>query len=111
MTLFEQATTLSQATICAGLCIMVAFKYNRGESRYRLIPSLCAFGIASMAGQQWMSILGRILMYGDWPIVSFFNTGILAIFLILVIRARGNVAKIWQMPGTWNGHERRSHPR
>ncbi|MFV1943932.1 phage holin family protein [Pseudomonas luteola] len=100
---------LAQASVCAGICIMIAFKYSRGRSKYRLLPSLCAFGLASTTAQQWLSISGRILVYGEWPEVSIYNTMILAIILVLVCRANGNVAKIatWD---DWDGHtERRRH--
>lgn len=100
---------LAQASVCAGICIMIAFKYSRGRSQYRLLPSLCAFGLASATAQQWLSISGRILVYGEWPEVSIYNTMILAIILILVCRANGNVAKIatWD---EWDGRtERRRH--
>lgn len=84
---------LLQAAFCGAICFMIAFKYRRGESSYHFFPSLLAFGLASLFGQQWLSIIGRVLFYGEWPIVSPFNTGIFAIIFLLILRARGNVAR------------------
>lgn len=90
-----QMIAIAQATFCGGIAFMIAFKYQRGESSYRFLPSLCAFGLASLFGQQWMSIMGRILFYGEWPVVSVFNTLIFGIIFVLIIRAKGNVAKVF----------------
>lgn len=93
----DQVITLAQAIFCGGLCFVIAFRYRRGDSSYKFLPSLCAFGLASLCGQQWLSIMGRILFYGDWPVVSGFNTGVYAILFFLAVRSKGNVARIFDI--------------
>lgn len=92
-----QLTTMAQAIFCGGLCFVIAFRFRRGESQYKFLPSLCAFGLASLCGQQWLSIIGRIMFYGDWPEVSTFNTGVYAILFFLAVRSKGNVARIFDL--------------
>lgn len=86
-------SALAQASVCAGITIMIAFRFRRGISSYRLSPSLCAFAMASLAGQQWISITARVLA-GEWPVVSIFNTMFFAVILFLLWRVKGNVAKM-----------------
>lgn len=92
----DQMIALAQATFCGGICFMIAFRYQRGSSDYHFFISLCAFGLASLFGQQWLSIMGRILFYGEWPVVSPYNTMIFGILFILITRARGNVSRVFQ---------------
>lgn len=105
----DQLVAILQASFCGGICFMIAFKFNRGASKYHFIPSLCAFGLASLFGQQWMSIVGRILMYGEWPTVSVYNTLIFGILFILIVRSKGNVARLFRFDSReeWDGQERR----
>lgn len=103
----DQFVALMQATFCGGICFMIAFKFNRGDSNYQFIPSLCAFGLASLFGQQWLSIIGRILFYGEWPTVSVYNTLIFGIMFILIVRSKGNVARVFRFDSGWDGRERR----
>lgn len=84
-----------QAMFCGGCAYQIAFRYRRGESSYHWIPSLCAFGLASLLAQQWMSIVGRVLMYGTWPVVSLYNTLVFGIMFVLLARAKGNVARMF----------------
>lgn len=84
-----------QAMFCGGCAYQIAFKYRRGDSTYHWIPSLCAFGLASLLAQQWLSIVGRVLMYGTWPVVSIYNTLVFGIMFILLARAKGNVSKMF----------------
>lgn len=84
-----------QATFCGGIAFMIAFKYRRCGSRYKGLPSLCAFGLASLFAQQWLSLVGRILINGEWPTVSVYNTLIFGILFVLVTRARGNVSRLF----------------
>lgn len=91
-----QIIALLQATFCGGICFMIAFKFKRGKSTYRFLPSLCAFGLASLLGQQWLSIMGRVLFYGEWPIVSVYNTLVFGILFVLIIRAKGNVSRLFK---------------
>lgn len=89
------AVSIAQALFCGGLCFFIAFIYKRGESRYKFLPSLCAFGLASLFGQQWLSLISRALMYGAWPEVSPYNTMIFGILFLLVARSKGNVSRIF----------------
>lgn len=84
---------LAQASVCAGITVLIAFRFRRGVSTYRFAPSLCAFAMASLAGQQWVNITARILS-GEWPVVSIFNTMFFAVILFLLWRVQGNVAKM-----------------
>jgi hypothetical protein len=90
-----QIVAMLQALFCGGIAFMIAFKYKREGSRYHFIPSLCAFGLASLFGQQWLSIVGRIMMYGEWPVVSIYNTFIFGILFVLITRAKGNVSRMF----------------
>lgn len=105
----DEVTALLQATFCGGIFFMIAFQYSRGDSQYHFIPSLCAFGLASLFGQQWISIIGRILFYGEWPVVSVYNTLIFAILFVLIVRSKGNVARLFRFDSEdgWDGTERR----
>lgn len=86
-------TALAQASVCAAITILIAFRFRRGLSSYRFTPSVCAFAMASLAGQQWISITARVLA-GEWPIVSIFNTMFFGVVLFLLWRVKGNVAKM-----------------
>lgn len=84
-----------QAMFCGGCAYQIGFKFRRGDAHYRLLPSVCAFALASLCGQQWLSIVGRVLLYGDWPLVSIYNTLTFAVLFILLSRAHGNVSKMF----------------
>lgn len=84
-----------QAMFCGGCAYQIAFKYRRGTSKYHWLPSLCAFGLASLLAQQWLSIVGRVILYGSWPVVSTYNTMVFGILFILLARAKGNVSKMF----------------
>jgi hypothetical protein len=88
---------LAQAFFCGGIAYLVAFRFQRNGSTYYLFPSICAFGIASLLGQQWLSITGRILMYGEWPDVSIQNTLVFALMFVLLIRSKGNVSRMFDV--------------
>lgn len=90
-----QLIALAQAFFCGGIAFVIAFKYKRADSSYQWLPSMCAFGLASLFAQQWLSLVGRILMYGEWPVVSIYNTLIFGILFVLVTRAKGNVARMF----------------
>lgn len=92
-----QVKAILQAFFCGGIAFLIAFKYQRGGSRYYLIPSLCAFGIASLMAQQWLSLVGRILMYGEWPEVSIYNTMFFALIFVLLKRSKGNVSRMFDI--------------
>ncbi len=91
----SQLITIMQAFFCGGIAFLIAFKYRRGQSEYQFFPSLCAFGLASLMGQQWLSILGRIMVYGEWPVVSTQNTLAFGILFLLLMRTKGNVVRMF----------------
>lgn len=93
----HDALPMLQAFFCGGLFLMIALLFKRGESPYKFMPSLCAFGLASLFGMQWLSILGAMLKAGHWPDVSIFNTLIFGILFVLAVRARGNVSRIFDL--------------
>lgn len=92
---WTEMVALSQAFFCGGLAYLIAFKYRRKGATYKLSASLCAFLLASLFAQQWMSIVGRVLWYGIWPVVSVQNTLIFAVLFMLVARAKGNVSRMF----------------
>lgn len=95
-----------QASFCGGCAYLIAFKYRRGNSSYHWMPSLCAFGLASMMAMQWLSITGRVLVNGDWPVVSLQNTFVFAILFVLLTRAKGNVARMFDFSDSDHNSDR-----
>jgi len=98
-----------QALFCAGIFIMIGFVYRPDEgSRYRLSVSIIAFALCATTGMQFMSIVARIVIEEHVPIVSWYNTAFYGLSLALVVRARGNVAKIWPAGvERWDGRTER----
>lgn len=94
-TYYVQLVASMQAAFCGGCAYQIAFKYRRAGSSYHWMPSLCAFALASLLAQQWLSIVGRVLMYGTWPVVSTQNTLVFGVLFILLARAKGNVARMF----------------
>lgn len=93
-----QIKAILQAFFCGGIAYLIAFRFQRGAANYYVVPSLCAFGIASLMAQQWLSLVGRVLMYGEWPDVSIYNTLFFALIFVLLKRAKGNVSRMFNMP-------------
>ena len=94
----SNALVLLYAALCGGVCFVIAFMYQRNGASYRFFPSLCAFVMASLFGQEWLRVVGSILLYGKWPEASFTSTLILGLLFALVIRSKGNVAKLFLKP-------------
>lgn len=94
------AISIAQAAFCGGLCFVIAFLYRRGDSRYKFGPSACAFSLAALFGMQWLSIIAEALYAGTWPAVSPYTTMIFGILFLLVVRARGNVTRIFDIRRT-----------
>uniref|UniRef100_A0AAU6W362 Holin n=1 Tax=Pseudomonas phage Orisa03 TaxID=3138542 RepID=A0AAU6W362_9VIRU len=92
-----------QAAFCGGCAYQIGFKYFRGESKYSFRLSLCAAGLGSLMAQQWLSIVGRVLMYGEWPVVSIYNTLVFAIIFFLLMQSKGNVAKMFDFSSHGGG--------
>lgn len=92
---WSQIKALLQAFFCGGIAFVIAFKYQRNGSTYRFLPSFCAFGMASLLAQQWLYVIGGILIYNEWPEVSIYDTLIFAFMFLLVVRSKGNVARMF----------------
>ena len=92
---WSQIKVLLQAFFCGGIAFVIAFKYQRNGSTYRFLPSFCAFGMASLLAQQWLYVIGGILIYNEWPEVSIYDTLIFAFMFLLVVRSKGNVARMF----------------
>lgn len=84
-----------QAAFCGGCSYLIAFKFMRGSANYKFIPTICAFGLASALGMQWLSLIIRVLIEAQWPVVSVNNTMVFAILFVLLVRSRGNVARMF----------------
>lgn len=98
-----------QALFCAGIFTMIGFVYRpSAESRYRLGVSIIAFALCATTAMQFMSIVTRMFIEEQIPVVSWYNTAFYGLSLALVIRARGNVAKIWPAGfERWDGRTER----
>lgn len=98
-----------QAAFCLGIFTMIGFVYRPEEgSRYRLSVSVIAFAVCATTGMQFMSIVARMLLEERIPAVSWYNTAFYGLSLALVVRARGNVAKIWPAGvERWDGRTER----
>lgn len=99
--------SMLQAAFCGGLFFSIALIYQRRESTYKLLPSLCAFGLASLFGMQWLTIVADMLRTGAWPNVSLFTTLIFGILFALIIRSKGNVSRIFDLSGKPGKNRRR----
>ncbi|MBB4817526.1 hypothetical protein HNP29_000883 [Pseudomonas alcaligenes] len=80
----------STLVVCAAICFRLLI-YRRRGSRFRPGVSLCAYLLALCTGCQALTIaLGRY--QGEH--LSPWMLGVLLILLFLVLRARGNLARI-----------------
>lgn len=93
----QAITAIMQAAFCGGLFVCIALIYERKHATYKFLPSLCAFGLAALFGMQWLSIVFEMLQTGHWPEVSAYNTLIFGILFALVVRAKGNVSRIFEI--------------
>ena len=98
-----------QALFCAGIFTMIGFVYRPdNDSRYRLGVSVIAFALCATTGMQFMSIVARFILEERIPAVSWYNTAFYGLSLALVVRAGGNVAKIWPAGfERWDGRTER----
>ncbi|MGO0683485.1 phage holin family protein [Pseudomonas fulva] len=84
-----------QAAFCAVIFTMVGLKYRPfPDSRYKPAVSLMAWAACAITGMQCVSLIGRIVLHGDFPDASWFNTAFYGLAALLVVRAKGNIAKI-----------------
>jgi len=88
--------TLLAGGVCGAICIRIAF-YRRAGARYRAGASWLAYALAAATGSEWLSILLGVLLSKPTPAVSPFMLIVLLVLVVLVYRARGNVARILRM--------------
>lgn len=88
--------TLLAGGVCGAICIRIAF-YRRAGARYRAGVSWLAYTLAAATGCEWLSILLAVLLSKPVPTVSPFLLIVLIVLVVLVYRARGNVARILRM--------------
>ena len=88
--------TLAAAAICGAICFRIAF-YRRQGARYRAGVSWCAYVLAAATGCEWLSVMLAVLLARPTTAVSPFILVVLLVLLVLVYRARGNVARILRM--------------
>ena len=87
-----------QAVFCAVIFIMIGLHYRPyPDSRYKLSVSLIAWAACSVTGMQFMSLVGRMVLEDDFADVSWFNTAFYGLAVMLVCRAKGNVARILRL--------------
>lgn len=100
--------TLCAASICSAICLRIA-SFRRGELRYRLGVSLVAYLLCIGSGGYALSVFGEALRGANPTAISPWLLIILGAVMVLVYRAKGNVARLLQVdfPNKWNGEERR----
>lgn len=102
--------TLLAAAICGAICARI-MSYQREGARYRAFVSLLAYVLAMGTGCFALSVTIGTLYGKPVEEVSPFLLIVLAVMLILVYRAKGNIAQILRMDwtGKWDGRERRTN--
>jgi CHASE2 domain-containing sensor protein len=88
--------TLVAAALCGAICLRIV-SYQRGDARYRLGVSLLAWALAVGSGCYSLSVSLALVSGHVMTPLSPFLLIILAALLLLVYRARGNVARIIQI--------------
>lgn len=88
--------TLAAAMLCGAICFRIAL-YRRHGARYRAGVSWLAYLLAAATGCEWLTVVLGILLARPVPEVSPYLLIVLAVLLVLVYRAGGNVARILRM--------------
>lgn len=88
--------TLIAGALCGAICLRIA-AYRRDGARYRAGVSWLAYLLAVGTGCESLQITLATLMAKPAPTVSPFLLMVLVVLLVLVYRARGNVARILRM--------------
>lgn len=87
-----------QAALCALIFIMIGLHYRPlPDSRYKPAISLMAWAACAITGMQCVSLVGRMVLQGEFVDASWFNTAFYFLAAVLVCRAKGNVARILRM--------------
>lgn len=102
--------TLIAAALCGAICMRI-MSYQREGARYRALVSLLAYILAMGTGCFALSVTVAAISGQYVNAVSPFLLVVLAVMLVLVYRAKGNVAQILRMEwtGKWDGRDRRQH--
>ncbi|UWF46889.1 phage holin family protein [Pseudomonas sp. N3-W] len=88
-------SAILQAAFCAAIFFMIGLRYRPfPDTRYKLCMSLIAWAACSITGMQFVNLVGRIILRGEVPDGSWFNTAFYFLAALLVFRAKGNVARI-----------------
>jgi CHASE2 domain-containing sensor protein len=100
--------TLIAAAICAAIFTRI-MAYQREGARYRAFVSFLAYVLAMSTGCFALSVSVAAVTGKPIPATSPFLLAVLAVMLVLVYRAKGNIATIMRMDwtGKWDGHNRR----
>lgn len=88
--------TLIAGALCGAICFRIA-AYRREGARYRAGVSWLAYLLAVGTGGESLQITLAALMAKPGPTVSPFLLMVLVVLVVLVYRARGNVARILRM--------------
>lgn len=88
--------TLMASAICGTICWRIA-AYRRHGARYRAGVSACAYLLASGSGCYAVSVCLGVLTGRPVGEVSPFLLMVLGVLMLLVHRARGNVAAVLQV--------------
>lgn len=88
--------TLIAGALCGAICFRIA-AYRREGARYRAGVSWLAYLLAAGTGGESLQITLAALMAKPGPTVSPFLLMVLVVLVVLVYRARGNVARILRM--------------
>lgn len=88
--------TLLAAAMCGAICLRIV-SYRRGVARYRPGVSLLAYVLAVGTGCYALSVCLAVFGRQALPAISPFLLIVLGAVLMLVYRARGNVARIIQL--------------
>ncbi|NMZ68860.1 Putative 3TM holin, Phage_holin_3 [Pseudomonas peli] len=91
--------TLLAAAMCGAICLRIV-SYRRGDARYRPGVSLLAYALAVGTGCYALSVCLAVFGRQPLPAISPFLLIVLGAVLMLVYRARGNVARIIQLDWT-----------
>ena len=85
--------TFLASGVCGAICWRIA-SYRRHGARYRPGVAVCAYLLAVGAGCYSLSVLLGVLMGMRVHAVSPFLLIVLTVLMVLVCRARGNVAAV-----------------
>jgi uncharacterized membrane protein YfcA len=100
--------TLAAASICSAICLRIA-SFRRGSLRYRLGVSLVAYLLCIGSGGYALTVFVEALRGAHPAAISPWLLIILGAVMVLIYRAKGNVARLIQLDfqDKWDGKDRR----